>query len=244
MTVRSSLGILALTLTAGGLLGIRLAGPEPAAAQALNAAQTPITELPAHSPSAASPIGRYQLSSAGDRMLDTATGILYLQAGEFWQVAASLPAALQTAQSPAAAAPAAPAAAQPTPATLQLRALGPGAATVGSNAEFIFDATNPLSTAVSGATLTLQLDRAQLKPEAATAGIPASGELVWSQLTFAPGETRRFRVVSRCLKEGRACVIATLATPQGPSQSQETCTTITATAPFPSPTLPGASVLQ
>jgi hypothetical protein len=209
----------------------------------LSAVQTPITELPAHSPAAAAPIGRYQLSSAGDRMLDTATGILYLQAGEFWQVAASLPATLQTAQSPAAA-PAAPAAAQPTPATLQLRALGPNAATIGSNAEFIFDATNPLSTAVSNATLTLQLDRTQLKPEAATAGIPASGELVWSQLSFAPGETRRFRVVSRCLKEGRACVVATLATPQGPSQSQETCTTITATAPFPAPTLPGGSVLQ
>lgn len=208
MLVRSLLAAL-LVAVIGGLSTLWFAAPAPLNAQPALAPLTPPHEA------TALPIGRYQLSAAGDRMLDTVTGILYSVAGESWQVAATLPALRPIAPAP-----------NPASSALQLRTVGPAAATVGQTVEFVIDATNSGTAAIQGASLRAEHDRSLLKPEAATVGIPATGELLWSHLTFAPGETRRFRIECRALAAGQTCLKVAATTADGLRTSQEACVVI------------------
>jgi hypothetical protein len=65
-----------------------------------------------------------------------------------------------------------------------------------------------------------------LNPEAATKGIPLTGELRWDLPTLLPSQTQRFRIQCRCLAAGRACVLATVADTEGHKGAQESCVEI------------------
>jgi hypothetical protein len=208
MLLRSLLTALIVALV-GGLSTLWLAAPAPLNAQPAFAPLAPAVEA------AALPIGRYQLSAAGDRMLDTVTGILYSVSGDAWQVAATLPALRPIAPAP-----------NPATSAIQLRTVGPAAAAVGQTVEFVIDATNSGTAPLQGISLRAEHDRALLKPEAATVGIPATGELLWSHLTFAAGETRRFRIECRALAAGQTCLKVAATTADGLRTSQEACVVI------------------
>jgi hypothetical protein len=224
MTVRSVFGVALVGLVACALSVPWLVTLGPVVAQQPGAAFAPPVEI------TPLPIGRYELSASGDKMLDSVTGILYAVAGESWQVAATLPALRTIAPAPTPAAGTA----------VQLRTVGPAAAAVGQTIEFVIDATNSGTAPLQAVSLRAEHDRALLKPEAATTGIPATGELLWSQLTFAPGETRRFRIECRCLAEGQTCLKVAATTADGLRTSQEACVTI---GPAAVPT-PAASFTQ
>ena len=90
----------------------------------------------------------------------------------------------------------------------------------------MIDVVNTTEAAQQGLKLSVDYDQALLKPEAATKGIPATGELIWDVPTLLPGQTQRFRIQCRCLAAGRACTIATVTSTGGPKVAQEACVVI------------------
>lgn len=113
---------------------------------------------------------------------------------------------------------------------LSVRNTGPSIRNVGEVAEFVIDVTNTGEAAQQGLKLSVDYDPALLKPEAATKGIPATGELIWDLPQLLPGQTQRFRVQCRCLTPGRACNMATITAANGLKMAQEACVEIRAAA--------------
>jgi uncharacterized repeat protein (TIGR01451 family) len=124
----------------------------------------------------------------------------------------------------------APAAAE---SALRVSNTGPAIRNVGEIAEFVIDVTNTGEAALQNVKVTVEYDRALLKPEAATTGIPRTGELIWDLPTLLPGplQGRRYRVQYRCLGPGRPCNIATVTTADGQRRAQEACVEVRGEAP-------------
>ncbi|MFO0897174.1 MAG: hypothetical protein U0836_07045 [Pirellulales bacterium] len=109
---------------------------------------------------------------------------------------------------------------------LSVRNTGPSIRNVGEVAEFVIDVANTGESAQQGLKLAVEYDPALLKPEAATKGIPTTGELIWDLPTLLPAQTQRFRIQCRCLAQGRACNMATVTAATGLKMAQEACVDI------------------